>query len=94
MPEEVTAATRVARSEGLVTEPMQDGIVMLDPDSDRYLRLNATGRLIWDALAEPATVAELAGVLSERSGISRERAEADVVTFIEGLIDFGAARPA
>lgn len=94
MPEKVTAATRVARSEGLVTEPMEGGIVMLDPESDRYLRLNATGRLIWEALAEPATVAELAQVLSERSGISRERAEADAATFIDGLIDFGAARPA
>ena len=94
MPEKVTATTRIARSEGLVTEPMEGGIVMLDPESDRYLRLNATGRLIWEALAEPATVAELAQVLSERSGIPRERAEADAATFIDGLIDFGAARPA
>ena len=94
MPEKVTATTRVARSEGLVTEPMEGGIVMLDPESDRYLRLNATGRLIWEALAEPATVAELAQVLSERSGIPRERAEADAATFINGLIDFGAARSA
>ena len=94
MPEKVTATTRIARSEGLVTEPMEGGIVMLDPESDRYLRLNATGRLIWEALAEPATVAELAQVLSERSGIPRERAEADAATFINGLIDFGAARSA
>jgi hypothetical protein len=94
MPEEVTATTRVARCDGLVAEQMEDGIVMLDPESDRYLRLNATGRLIWEALAEPATVAELARVLSERSGISRERAEADASEFIEGLIEFGAARPA
>jgi Coenzyme PQQ synthesis protein D (PqqD) len=94
MPEEVTATTRVARSEGLVTQPMDGGIVMLDPQSDRYLRINSTGKLIWEALAEPATVAELALALSERSGVSRERAEADAVTFIDGLIGFGAARPA
>jgi hypothetical protein len=94
MPEPLTPTTRIARTEGLVTEPMDGGIVMLDPAADRYLRLNATGRLIWEALAEPATVAELAQVLSERSGISRERADADVATFIDGLLDFGAARPA
>lgn len=94
MPEKVTATTRVARSEGLVAERMEGGIVMLDPETDRYLRLNATGRLIWEALAQPATVAELARVLSERGGISAERAEADATTFIEGLLDFGAARPA
>ncbi len=94
MPEKVSATTRIARSDGLVAEQMEGGIVMLDPETDRYLRLNATGRLIWEALAEPATLAELAGVLSERSGISTERAEADATTFIEGLIEFGAARPA
>lgn len=94
MPEKVTATTRVARSDGLVTEQMEGGIVMLDPESDRYLRVNATGRVIWEALAQPATVEELAGVLSERSGIPRERAEADAASFIERLIDFGAARPA
>jgi hypothetical protein len=94
MPGKVTATTRVARTEGLVAERLDGGIVMLDPETDRYLRLNASGRLIWEALEEPATVAELAQALSERSGISRERAEADAVTFVEGLIDFGAARPA
>ena len=94
MPGALSASTRIARTDGLVTEPMDGGIVMLDPESDRYLRLNATGKLIWEALAEPATVGELAAVLSERSGISRERAEADAATFIEGMIDFGAARPA
>ena len=94
MPERLTAITRVARSDGLVTQPMEGGIVMLDPESDRYLRLNSTGKLIWEALAEPATVAELARVLCERSDVSRERAEADAVAFIDELIDFGAARPA
>ena len=92
MPERVNATTRIARTDGLVTEPMDGGIVMLDPESDRYLRLNASGRLIWEALAEPATVEEVTQLLSERSGISRERAEADATTFINELIDFGAAR--
>lgn len=94
MPEKVSTATRVVRSEGLVTEEMDGGIVMLDPETDRYLRLNVTGKLIWEALAEPATVEELARKLSERSGITRERAQADAAAFIEGLIDFGAARTA
>jgi hypothetical protein len=73
---------------------MDGGIVMLDPEADRYLRLNATGKLLWEALARPATVAELARLLSERSGISAERASADASTFVEGLIEFGAAQPA
>jgi hypothetical protein len=90
MPEPLTPATLIARTEGLVTQPMEGGIVMLDPEADRYLRLNATGRLIWEALAEPATVADLARVLSERSDVPTDRAEADAIAFVEGLIELGA----
>jgi hypothetical protein len=93
MSEPLTPSTRIARSEGLVAEPMEGGVVMLDPKTDRYLRLNATGRLIWESLAEPATVAELARVLGEQAGVDAERAEADATSFIEGLIELGAARP-
>src|SRR3954454_18648742 len=92
MTEPRTLDTRIARSEGLVTEPMDGGIVMLDPETDRYLRLNATGRLIWEALAEPATVTDLARVLCERTGVSADRAEVDAASFVDGLIEFGAAR--
>jgi hypothetical protein len=94
MPEPVTPTTRIARSQGLVTQPMDGGIVMLDPGADRYLRLNATGKLLWEALAEPATVADLARLLGERAEISAERANADAAKFVEGLIEFGAAQPA
>jgi hypothetical protein len=93
MPEQLTSSTRIARSEGLVAEPMEGGVVVLDPKTDRYLRLNATGRLIWESLAEPATVAELARALGEQTGVDADRAEADATSFIEGLIELGAARP-
>jgi Coenzyme PQQ synthesis protein D (PqqD) len=68
-------------------------VVMLDPRTDRYLRLNATGKVIWEGLAEPATVAELAQVLAEQTGVDIDRAEADAASFIEGLVELGAARP-
>jgi len=94
VPEPVTPATRIARSEGFVAEPMDGGIVMLDPKTDRYLRVNATGKLIWESLAEPATVAELARVLTDEIGVDGDRAEADATSFIEGLIELGAVRVA
>ena len=86
--------TRIARREGLIAEPLDDGIVMLDPEADRYLRLNSTGRLIWEALEEPATIGELARSLGERTGVELERAEADTSAFVAALIERGAVRPA
>jgi Coenzyme PQQ synthesis protein D (PqqD) len=65
---------------------------MLDPESDRYLRLNETGGLLWEALAEPTTLAELATHLAERTGIEHERAASDAAAFIKNLLDLGAVR--
>ena len=65
---------------------------MLDPESDRYLRLNETGGMLWEALTEPATLAELATHLAERTGIEPERAASDSAAFIKNLLDLGAVR--
>ena len=65
---------------------------MLDPEGDRYLRLNETGGMLWEALAEPRTVAELATHLAEQTGIERERAANDAAAFVQALLDLGAVR--
>jgi hypothetical protein len=65
---------------------------MLDPDGDRYLRLNETGGMLWEELAEPTTVAALATHLAERTGIERERAANDAAAFVQALLDLGAVK--
>lgn len=82
----------MARNDDLIVESLQGQTVMLDTESDRYLRLNETGGMLWEALAEPRTLAELASHLAERTGIDEERAATDTGAFIQGLLDLGAAR--
>lgn len=89
---ELGPETRIERSDGWVLETLGDEVVMLDPERDRYLRLNRTGSLIWNLLERPATVAELAGQLSEREGVPPERAQADTLAFVKQLIEHGAVR--
>jgi hypothetical protein len=92
MPDPLEPQTRIARKDGLVVESLSGQTVMLDPETDRYLRLNETGGMLWEALAEPRTVAELSAVLAEQAGIDPERADIDTIAFVRGLLDTGAAR--
>jgi hypothetical protein len=92
MPETLEPQTRVARKEGLIVESLSGQTVMLDPEGDRYLRLNETGGMLWEALAEPRTIAELGHRLAGEAGIDPERAAADAKAFARGLLEAGAAR--
>jgi len=91
VPGELGPNSTIARANGWVVETLGSELVMLDPARDRYLRLNRTGGLIWVAMEEPATVAELAAGLAETEGIPRDLARRDVIAFVSNLIDHGAA---
>jgi hypothetical protein len=62
-----------------------DEIVVLDLKGSVYLKLNGSGRLLWERLAEGADEMELAAALVERFGISDDRAATDVATFVGDL---------
>ena len=73
-------------------ESLSGSTVILDPEGDRYLRLNETGGLLWDALAEPKTLADLGAELAARAGIDAALAAADATAFAGRLLETGAAR--
>jgi hypothetical protein len=86
---ELAADTRVARREGLIAERLLQETVILDPDSDAYVRLNATGRWVWERLEAPQTVDSLARALAAEFEIDGPRALADVTGFVRGLLARG-----
>jgi hypothetical protein len=92
VPAPLDPKARIVRKEGLIVESLSGQTVMLDPERDRYLRLNETGGMLWEALAEPRTMAELGAELAARTGIDAERADADAAAFVHGLLESGAAR--
>jgi coenzyme PQQ synthesis protein D (PqqD) len=92
MLERLSPQTRIARKDGLIVESLSGQTVMLDPEGDRYLRLNETGGMLWEALAEPRTLAELGAHLADQAGIDSERAATDASAFVRGLLEAGAAR--
>ena len=64
-------------------------------DLDSVYTLNEAGTEIWEAIARPVAVGELASILAARFDVTAEQARADVEAFLAelaalGLVEVGA----
>jgi hypothetical protein len=83
---DIDVAVVVRRNEEAMAERMVGETVVLDPDTDRYTRLNATGSRLWEALADgPTTAGALATTLADAFDIPKARARADVARYLREL---------
>lgn len=82
--------TVVHRRGDVITEAVLDDVVVLDPETSRYVRLNATSAYLWDLLgAAPATVAALAEALERERGAPAARAPGDAQAFVDAMLSRG-----
>jgi hypothetical protein len=73
------------RRERLEWSAVDEEIVALDIDTERYLGINPSGRLLWQALGPGATRDELAALLVEHYRIETADAQRDVERFVAEL---------
>jgi PqqD family protein of HPr-rel-A system len=67
-----------------------DRLVLFHRDTQATTVLNPTGSRLWEALASPCGVRDLAATLLARhEGLAPERAEADVSAFLASLQEHG-----
>jgi hypothetical protein len=88
----VELRTVVVRTPGLLTAPVDDEIVILNPDRDNYVGLDAVGRAVWDLIEQPLEVAELCRKLSQDFDATPDQIAADVLPFLTEMTDEGIAR--
>ena len=73
------------RRANLTWREVDGEIVALDLVSSTYFTTNKTGALLWAAMVEGTTVAELIALLRSKFDISEEQAEGDVRAFLQLL---------
>jgi hypothetical protein len=73
------------RAEDVSWREVGDEAVVLESATGTYLTLNASGKLLWQALERGATEGEMVTMLVEQYGIGEELAAADVGTFLDRL---------
>jgi hypothetical protein len=62
-----------------------DGIVVLNLETSRYLSINLTGQVLWDRLLGGTEPEELVAALIDAFEISRDQARTDVDAFLGAL---------
>jgi len=85
----VDSGTVLSRAPEVIAVHVGEVLVLHDPLGDAYVRLNESGELLWECLAEPCSVRELAGVLGDRYGLSAERTLDDAARLARDLLARG-----
>jgi hypothetical protein len=57
-----------------------DGLLLCDMETGDVLSLNVTARAIWEAIAEPVTVAAICEALQRRFAVSEDQCLQDLTT--------------
>lgn len=73
---------------------VEDGLVVLDLRSERYLSLNKTGAVVWKTLEGGGDVAAAVAAVRARFAVDEARATEDVARLIDQLSDKGLLEPA
>jgi hypothetical protein len=77
--------SHVTRREDLLSAPVDRELVMLDPTTSHYHRLDPIGLRVWELLGEVHSVDAICQALGPEFEVSAEQCRADVITFLDGL---------
>lgn len=75
------------RTEGVSWQEIDGELVILDLERSVYLTTNATGAFLAKRMVDDVTSDELVVELMTEYGIDRDRAQADVESFVAELAD-------
>ena len=81
--------TVLKRKSGLMTANMNGSAVMMDIATGKYYNLGETGGRIWELLESPATISDLVQALTAEYDVDQAQCKADVLTFLQQLVDRG-----
>jgi hypothetical protein len=75
------------RPDGISWREIEGEVIVLDLASSKYLRLNASGGVLWEAVQAGATTDELVSRLVEEFAIDQETAQKDVIHFVQACTE-------
>lgn len=78
---------RVIRSSEAITREVDGELVMLDPRQGMYFALDSVGHRIWVMLEQSHDIDALCRTLVEEFDVPAETCRADVLAFLEQLVD-------
>ena len=81
--------TTYRRNPTVEAAPLQDETILFDPEAKQFCVLNGTAGILWDCLAEPATIEDLCRALTERcEGVEEVAVMEDVRSAIARMFEY------
>jgi len=77
--------SRIVRSDGPVSAPVDDELVMADVDAGKYYALNNVSTAIWNGIGKEITVKDLCSRLQSEYDVDQDRCKTEVLKFVNEL---------
>ena len=87
----LTLDDTIIRSDQAAAEPLHDERIILDLNSGEYFGTGNVGAFIWDQLAEPQQLGDLARSIAEKFDVDQQQAGTDLLEFVGQLVQRGLA---
>ncbi len=84
---------RYAAGARVLSEIVDDEVVLLDLGSTCYFGLNPVGALVWECLIQGQTVKQAVEAVLERYQVQAEPVRADVRALVQSLLQQGLLMP-
>ena len=85
----INPATLISRTNGFVTASVNNELMMLNVEKGAYYSLDPIAANIWELIEAPVSVETIVQALQARYAVSLEECQADVLTFLEKLLENG-----
>lgn len=92
MAEPITLQSVITRDETLLTQDLEEELVIANLTSGNYFSLGESGRRIWDLVERPMAVDHICTALLEEYEIDRTTCEQAVLAFVGRLLEKGIVR--
>lgn len=89
----ITSTSTYAVTNDVLFRELEGEMVLLDTSSATYFSLNETGTHVWRLVRSRATVEEVCQELATKYGLSQEEVMADLIPFLEELLEVGLIQP-
>jgi hypothetical protein len=91
----IALETTLSRNGDILHAPVgTEEAVMMSVTAGRYYGLNAVASRIWELLETPKTIAQLCAQICEEFEVDIQTCEAEVLKFVQDLIDNGIVHEA
>lgn len=76
----------------VLAQPVPDGLVVLNLETEAYYRLDASGANMWQLLSQEKPLDEIADLISQQFGAEKSLVLIDIAQLAEGLCAAGLMR--